>query len=226
MKNWIVAACLVCLGSASRAQDAAPTPLATVSGTAVDAPATIEPVIVGKPNGHYFRFMDPHHLQLSAGTLYDLHGVAPLTYVTEVAIVTHSTADGSILSPKLQKLGISAEDWTPFQVGAGGSAKIVGGRLKGGAVVAFGTSGNACPLVLGWAVSNVGPGAPLAMQIAKAAILGDGTDYAKLRIGYVFQGTAIADGVFQSAKEAFPGRGVLDIANRSGRLELSVSKRL
>lgn len=216
---------------AQTAPVAAPAQLATVSGTAMSADeaafvASGAAEIVGKPSGHYFRLVSGGNMVWSAGTTYDLHGIAPITYLTDLGIITHSSADGSVIPASWQKLGISAEDWVPLQVGAGGSAKIVGGRLTGNAVVAFGTAGNVAPMVLGWAVSNIGPSAPAALQIAKAAIVGDGTDYVKLRIGYVFQGQAISGGTLQSAKEAFPGRGVLDIANKSGRLELSVAKRL
>jgi hypothetical protein len=223
MNRLAIAALLAVLAGPAFSQS-----LDTVSGTAVDAPvaAPAAPVIVGASTGHYFRLADVHHLLISAGTLYDLRGLAPVEYVTTVALITHSTADGTIVPPKLQALGISPEDWVPLEVGFGGSAKITGGHLSGNAITTFGTAGNACPLVLGWAVKNIGDSAPLPLQIVKAAILGDGTDYAKLRIGYVFQGQAISDGVFQSAKEMFPGRGVLDIANRAGRFELSVSKRL
>ena len=199
----------------------APAPLPTVSGTAVEAPTIVPP-----PSGHYFRLLDPHHLVVSLGTLYDLHGVAPLTYITDVALITHSTADGSIIPAAWQRLGIQAEDWVPLQVGAGGSAKVSGGHLSGNALVAFGTAGNVCPLVLGWAVNNIGASAPLGFQIAKAAITGDGSTYPKVRLGYVFQGQAIKDGVFQSVKEAFPGRGALGILNQAGRFEMSVVKRL
>lgn len=226
MNRVIIAALLVVVSAVAHSQT-----LDTVSGTAVEAapvaaPTPAGPVIIGASTGHYFRLMDPHHLQISAGTLYDLHGVAPVEYVTEVAIITHSTADGTILTPAMQKAGITPEDWVPFQVGFGGSAKITGGHLSGNAITTFGTSGNACPLVLGWAVNNIGTSAPLPLQIIKAAVVGSGITYPQLKIGYVFQGQAIQDGVFQSAKEMFPGSGILDIMNRAGRFELSVSKRL
>lgn len=216
-----------------RAQDApaaVPIPLTTVSGTAADsapiaAPA-VAPVIVGASTGHYFRWLDPHHLLVSAGTLYDLSGVEPVSYVTEVALVTHSTTDGSIIPPALQRAGILAEDWTPVQVGFGGSAKVVGGRLTGNALTTFGTAGNVCPWVFGWAVSHIDASSPPALQIVKAAVVGDGTSSPKLRLGYDLEAHAISGGTFQSAKEALPGRGVLDIARRASRFEVSVLKRL
>lgn len=198
---------------------ATPTPITEVVAS-VAAP-TVAPII-GPATKHYFRLLDPHHLQMSAGTLYDLHGLAPVTYVTDLALVTHSTKDGSIIPSKWQQLGLAAEDWTPLQLGAGGSAKIVGGRLTGNAVVAGGTSFNACPWLLGWAVKGIGSNPSVPLQVVKAAIVGNGTTYPKLRLGYVLLGNIIVDGTMQSAKEAFPGSGVVDIVNRAGRLEAAL----
>ncbi len=158
----------------------------------------------------YFRLLDPRHIQQSAAMLYDPAGLDNSMGVTDIAIITHSTLDGSIVPERLQGY-LPPEDWSPLALGFGGS-------LRGDAVVSAGASVNIAPQIGAMLLKAVDSNSPQWAQVIKGAFLGSGNG--KLRIGWAEMGTAVKAGVFQSAKEAFPGRGALDILHRAGRIEV------
>jgi hypothetical protein len=84
--------------------------------------------------GPYFRLIDPLHPKTTLGGFYDPTGKEGPAYGTTVAIVTHSTQDGSLLK-------IIQEDWVPLGVGGGYSA--------GAAFMALGPSANLAPVAKG-----------------------------------------------------------------------------
>src|SRR5438552_3585414 len=82
--------------------------------------------------GPYFHLIDPAHMQMSAGFLISPKTPSNTAGVTDLAIVTHSSADGTVVPEKWQSV-LPPESWVPLQVGFGGS-------FKGEAIIAPGTS--------------------------------------------------------------------------------------
>ncbi|MDE2106093.1 MAG: hypothetical protein KGL39_53215 [Patescibacteria group bacterium] len=71
----------------------------------VVARALFEAVVFGTKAyaSPYFRPLDISHLQVSAGAIWSLNGVKQSVWVTDLALITHSTQDGSIIHASLQK---------------------------------------------------------------------------------------------------------------------------
>lgn len=90
------------------------------SAVGPDGPAVAQAPAVAVAPKKYFRFMngDPAHPQMSAGIQFSLNGLSQTAGITDVAIITHSTADGSILSDEMQKR-IAPEDLVALQIGGG-----------------------------------------------------------------------------------------------------------
>ena len=89
------------------------------------------------PKG-YFKLIDLAHPQLSAGALIDPGDLKETLAVTDVAIVTHSNKDGSLIPQSWQSL-LPPESWVPLQVGGGGNA--------GSYIMNIGSSYNFIPVV-------------------------------------------------------------------------------
>ena len=196
MKHWLFSVALVCFGSIAAAQEAA-LPLCALP------PA--------KPVSHpYFRPLDPAHIQQSLGMLYDPSGVNNSAGVTDIALITHSTKDGSIIPESWQGI-LPPENWSPLSIGFGGS-------LRGDAIVGLGASINVAPQLGALALRGVDENSPEWAKAIKNAFLGNGNG--SIRIGWAEVGTVVKAGVFQSGKEAFPGQGPLDILRRAGRVEV------
>jgi hypothetical protein len=84
----------------------------------------------------YFRLIKPGNIQPSVGALYTVSDLKKTNTVTDIAIITHSTADGSLIPVAWQKW-VAPEAWTPLQIG--------GGYGAGNAVLNFGCSTNVLP---------------------------------------------------------------------------------
>ncbi|MDE2020747.1 MAG: hypothetical protein KGJ13_10460 [Patescibacteria group bacterium] len=96
----------------------------------------------------YFRPLDISHPQVSAGAIWSLNGVKQSVGVTDLALITHSTHDGSIIPASLQKY-VAPEDFVPLQVGAGGS-------FTGQAIINVGASVNVAPQIASLALAGLG----------------------------------------------------------------------
>jgi len=96
----------------------------------------------------YLRPIDISHPQVSAGAIFSASGIKQSVGVTDLALITHSTADGSIIPASLQKW-IAPEDWVPLQLGAGGS-------FSGSAIVNVGSSVNIAPQIAALAIKALG----------------------------------------------------------------------
>jgi hypothetical protein len=94
----------------------------------------------------YFRLIDPAHPQVAAGALFDPAGLNKTYAVTSLALITHSTKDGSIVPEKWQTY-LPPEAWTPLQVGGGGT----GGEY----VASVGASANFLPITQTWALKGI-----------------------------------------------------------------------
>ncbi len=161
----------------------------------------------------YFRLMDPSHIHQSAALLLDPNGVQPSVAVTDIAIITHSTADGSIMPVSCRATLCPPEDWVPLEIGGGGSLHA--------AVLHIGASVNVAPQLGALAFKSVSTSSPGWLQSVKAAALGQNGN--GFRLGGGLLGNIVKDGVVQSAKETFPGQGVLDIIKQSGRISVGYS---
>lgn len=168
----------------------------------------------------YARLMDPAHVHQSAAVLIDPNGAQPTVAVMDVCTVTHSTADGSII-PMAWRSIIPPENLCLLGIGGGGSAGWRGGRLRGSAVVDINTSVNIAPQIGALMFAGINNTSPVLFQAVKAAMLN--TNGNGVRIGGGLAGNAIKDGVFQSVKEALPGRGVLDIFKQASRVNVGYS---
>lgn len=197
MRTLLLSAAFVCLGGLASAQEVAPLPLCALPPE--------------KPVSHpYFRPLDPSHIQQSAGMLYDPSGVNNSAGITDIALITHSMKDGSIIPESWQGL-LPPENWSPLSVGFGGS-------LSGDAIVGLGASVNVAPQLGALLLRGVNESSPVWALAIKNAFLGKGNG--SVRIGWAEVGTLVKAGVFQSAKEALPGQGPLDILRRAGRVEV------
>lgn len=88
----------------------------------------------------YFRVLDPTHPRLSLGSFFDIAGDQKTDHGTVLALVTHSTRDGSIFK------SVQA-DWTLLGVG--------GGYGAGNGFIAAGPSANLSPVVKSLALGLV-----------------------------------------------------------------------
>lgn len=158
----------------------------------------------------YFRRISADNIQQSAGFLYDPRGIESTVGVSEVALITHSTRDGSLI-PREWWSWIPPEDWSPLAIGGGGS-------LEGNAVIDASASVNLAPQIGALLLKGVTSTSPRWLQVTKGALLG--SSVGKVRIGWAAAGNVVRDGVFQSFKEAFPGRGPIGILREASRIEV------
>jgi len=153
-------------------------------------------------------------VQQSLSTLLDPFGLKDSAAVTDLALITHSTADGTIMPAFCQANWCPPESWSPLAIGAGAD-------LKGNKVINVDTTVNLAPQLATLILNKVGAGSPSWLQVVKSGLAG--TSAARVRIGWGELGYATRNGVFQSAKEAFPGAGALDILRQAGRVDIGVA---
>lgn len=157
----------------------------------------------------YFRLINPSHPQVGAGFLISPKSPLDTTAITDIALVTHSIADGTII-PESWRSVFPPVAWTPLQLGFGGS-------LKGDAIIAPGTSANIAPAVASILMGRVDGSSSGAAQAIKAALAGSGPG--QIRLGGALACTLTKAGVFQAAKDACPGRGPLEIIGNAARVD-------
>lgn len=160
--------------------------------------------------GPYFRLIDPAHPQVGAGFLISPKNPLDTTAVSDVALVTHSVADGTII-PESWRGIFPPVAWTPLQVGFGGS-------LRGDATIAPGTSANIAPAVASLLMRGVDENSSGAARAVKAALTGSGPG--QIRLGGALACTLTKGGAFQSAKDACPGQGPLEIIGNAARVSV------
>jgi len=110
----------------------------------------------------YFRPIDISHPQVSAGAIFSASGIKQSVGVTDLALITHSTADGSIIPASLKKY-LAPEDWVPLQIGAGGS-------FTGSAIVNVGASINIAPQIASLAISALGKSGSASAKALQTAL--------------------------------------------------------
>src|SRR5579863_2153958 len=76
----------------------------------------------------YYRLIGPGNIQQSASVA--IGATAAPAGVTDIGILTHSTADGSIMPQFCRSTWCPPEN-NAFTIGGGGNPKIVGGKLTG-----------------------------------------------------------------------------------------------
>ncbi len=112
----------------------------------------------------YFRPLDISHPQVSAGAIWSTSQLNQSVGVTDLAIITHSPADGSII-PGSWRSVMPPEDWVPLQLGAGGS-------FTGNAVINAGTSLNVAPQVAALVLRGVSASSSPWLVAVKSAFTG------------------------------------------------------
>jgi len=179
---------------------------------------TFAVIAAGSPRvsfaGTYFHLMKASAIHQSASISIDPNGVEPTVGVTDIAIITHSTADGTIIPARWQSW-LPPEDWAPLTLGGGGNPAIQNGKLAGTSVITTGMSVNIAPQIGAFAFKNVGSGSALWLQALKAAFLG--YNGSGVRMGGGFAGDVARNGVIQSPKEMFPGQGLGDVLKKATR---------
>ncbi len=113
----------------------------------------------------YFRPLDIAHPQISAGAIWSTSQLNQSVGVTDIAIITHSPSDGSIIPASLRSI-IAPEDWVPLQIGAGGS-------FTGNAVINAGTSLNLAPQVAALLLKGVSASSSPILGAVKNALSGN-----------------------------------------------------
>lgn len=160
----------------------------------------------------YFRPIDPSHLQIASGCLIAPKIMSQTSCVTDLALITHSDKDGSII-PESWRSILPPESWVPLQIG-------VGGNFNGEAVVAPGMSGNLSPVLAGLILRNVNENDGSGLAGVKSFMLGHASY--QLRLGGALQGLWVHEGHFQSMKAAYPGRGIGEILGNATRLDVGL----
>lgn len=157
----------------------------------------------------YFRLLDLSHPQVGAGFLIAPKDPLSSIAVTELALLTHSAADGSIVPASWQSV-LPPESWVPLQAGFGGS-------FNGELTLEAGSSANIAPVVGSLLLRGVDQNSSGWAAAIKSALVGspDGG----IRLGGALAGITVKNGVFQSAKEAFPGQGFLEIVSNAARVD-------
>lgn len=164
--------------------------------------------------GAYFRGFDPNNIHQSAGFLLDTHANGdPVAGVTDIALITHSTADGSIIPVTLQKW-LPPENWSPLSVGAGANFKVDG-------VIDLGSSINVAPQIGALFLAAVDSSSAPWLQAVKGSLLGNLP--LQTRIGYAEVLRVARAGTILPPDQMLPGRGLGDILNRAGRVNLGVA---
>lgn len=171
---------------------------------ACSLPTMAQDPAVPVPAKKYFRPMDPAHIQQDAIGLYAVRDRSFLGGVTDIALLTHSSKDGSIIPERLQEW-IAPENWVPLQIGFGGditknalmhvgASYNVGGQLAHFIVKATGSS-----------ETGVGKGINQVFQDGLTLPNGSNIGFA---LGLGLAASVVKEGHFQSVMAMFPGQGL------------------
>lgn len=194
-------------------------PLMPVAAWAAPVSTSWFPAAPPKAESHpYFRLFDAAHLQKGAGFLISPKDPKATFGIVDVALVTHSTSDGTLcdrVNPS--RSWCIPESWVPLQLGLGGS-------FNGEATVAPGTSANLSPIIAATVLRGIDKNSSGWAQAVKAAFQAE--NGSGLRLGGALAGVAVRQGHFQSAKAAFPGRGIGEILGNAARVDVGYSWKL
>lgn len=155
----------------------------------------------------YFRFVNWSHPILSAGILIDQNHPAHITGVTDVALITHSTADGTLIPLSWQGI-VPPEDWVPLQFG--------GGYGGGKGIINTGTSLNMAPPLTAILLGHLKPSG------FKDALMSgfSGSGNSIFAFGPSLVATPVVDGTLLPINQWIVGRGIGAILNNSLRWEV------
>lgn len=163
----------------------------------------------------YFRLIDPSHPIVSAGVLFDPKDIMNTGVITNIALVTHSTRDGTIVPDKYQGI-LAPEDWVPVQVG--------GGYAAGNGVISAGTSVNLAPAVASALLRKVNASSSPILQGAKQALSCGYSTASGSNIGFAFGPTLVAfpirNGVILPINKWTDGSGFGRIVNNALRWQV------
>jgi hypothetical protein len=170
----------------------------------------------------YLRPIDINHPQTGAVSLYRVRDRSFLAGVADLALVTHSNADGSLVPTPLQKY-IAPEPWVPLQIGFGGS-------VTKNAYIHLGTSYNVGAQLASSIIKLTGTSAnPTARAVTD--FLGDGLVLSGgstlgFAAGVGLAGQIVEDGHFQNVRAAFPGCGPGAILENAAAYSLGLAWKL
>lgn len=172
----------------------------------------------------YFRPIDIHHTQTDAINLFKLSDGQYIGSVVDLALVTHSNADGSIIPQKLQDIGFLPEPWVPLQVG-------FGGNVHQNALIHLGASANVSAFVAGSIIKACGGiSGPKAKAVADFMTTGLdlGAKYGIIGFsaGIGIAGNIVTDGHFQSLRAMFPKQGFGENLKNSSAYSLGLAWKL
>lgn len=192
MKHWLLTAALICFCSTAQAKQ------------------------LGILPDNYLRPLDPSHLVIGGGFLLSPKALDKTYGVTDLALITHSPADGTLLPGFIQKY-MPPVAWVPLHAGFGGS-------FRNEVIFDLGTSLNVSPAMAALLMKGIGTSSQPWLQAVKKAFECSGD--VSIRIGGSLGGHLVKDGVFQSAKEFFPGQGVGEILGNASMLNFGVAWKL
>jgi len=187
------------------------------------APASANTVIgfSGSEGTRYLRTLDIRHPQFAVVSLFNVRDRAVYGALTDVALLTHSTADGTLVPKALQGV-LPPSAWVPLQAGIGGS-------LSNRVIIHLGTSYNVGSTLASSIVTISGLSYnPTAQAIKK--LMSDGLEIGKagdlgFYVGIGLAGELVSDGHFQSIKGMFPGEGFGDILQNASKYSIGLTFR-
>jgi len=169
----------------------------------------------------YFRPIDIHRPQMAAVTLLNVSDRALYGSLVDVALITHSTVDGTIIPAFLREY-VPPAAWTPLQLGVGGS-------LSGNMLMHIGSSYNigaalatSIIRIAGQSATPAGKG--IAALFSDGLALG-GAGTAGFYMGIGIAGMPVVDGHFQSLPAMFPGQGIGPLLQNASKYSLGLTFR-
>jgi hypothetical protein len=155
----------------------------------------------------YFRFRPT----AGAGLIFAPQDPSNSGGVTDLALWTHSTKDGSIM-PSFLRPYLPPIAWAPLQIGQGGS-------FNGDYIVTAGGSMDFSPALAHLLMKGVDSRGSGFLPGLKAALESQSQGL-QFRLGIVFAGSLVRGGTWQPLNQAFPGSGLPDIAYRAMRFNV------
>lgn len=164
----------------------------------------------------YLRLFDTHAIQQSVSLDIDPTGRKSNSVLTDIAVVTHSTADGTIMPAFCRSSWCPPEDHA-FTLGGGGNVGFTNGKLQGNSVISVGWTANVAPQLLGWAVMGIGNSSAPWLQAVKSQILSSNGN--GIRLGGGLDGNLVNNGTF-IWKQILPGQGLGEIIKNAWRIKI------
>jgi len=159
----------------------------------------------------YFRPINFSHPEISAGFAIAPKDLESTTGITDLALITHSSKDGTIIPEALQKY-VPPISWAPLTIGFGGS-------FRQEVVLDIGTSANVSPALASLLLRGVDSSTTGWAAAIKRAL--EGESRGQVGLGVSLGGSWVKDGTFKSMKQMFPGSGFCEIVGNSARLSVN-----